>query len=79
MINFTKCITASPKYELAVFLSLNCMEHPNFERINRSEIVNLNAVDVFEGNCYYIGKKPQYATGDYWQRMEGVFVKAKQQ
>ena len=57
MINFTKCITASPKYELAVFLSLNRMEHPNFECINRSEIVNLNAVDAFEDNCYYIGKK----------------------
>ena len=33
----------------------------------------------FEGNCYYIGKNPLYATGDYRQRMEGVFVKAKQQ
>ena len=54
-------------------------EHPNFVRINRSEIVNLNAIDGFEGNCYYIGKNPLYATGDYRQRMEGVFVKAKQQ
>ena len=45
-------------------------------RINRSEIVNLNAVDGFEGNCYYVGKNPLYATGDYRQRMEGVFVKA---
>lgn len=54
-------------------------EHPNFVRINRSEIVNLDAVDGFEGNCYYIGKNPLYATGDYRQRMEGVFVKAKQQ
>jgi len=27
-------------------------------------------------NCYYIGKNPLYATGDYRQRMEGVFVKA---
>ena len=53
-------------------------EHPNFVRINRSEIVNLDAVDGFEGNCYYIGKNPLYATGDYRQRMEGVFVKAKQ-
>ena len=50
----------------------------NFVRINRSEIVNLDAVDGFEGNCYYIGKNPLYATGDYRQRMEGVFVKAKQ-
>ena len=54
-------------------------EHPNFVRINRSEIVNLNAVDGFEGNCYYVGKNPLYATGVYRQRMEGVFVKAKQQ
>lgn len=54
-------------------------EHPNFVRINRSEIVNLDAVDGFEGNCYYIGKNPLYATGDYRQGMEGVFVKAKQQ
>ena len=46
---------------------------------DRSEIVNLDAVDGFEGNCYYIGKNPLYATGDYRQRMEGVFVKAKQQ
>ena len=63
-------------------------EHPNFVRINRSEIVNLDCVDGFEGrsalplglskNCYYIGKNPLYATGDYRQRMEGVFVKAKQ-
>lgn len=30
-------------------------------------------------NCYYIGKNPLYATGDYRQRMEGVFIKAKQQ
>jgi DNA-binding LytR/AlgR family response regulator len=44
-------------------------EHPNFVRINRSEIVNLDAVDGFEGNCYYIGKNPLYATGDYRQRM----------
>ena len=51
----------------------------NFVRINRSEIVNLNAVDGFEGNCYYVGKNPLYATGVYRQRMEGVFVKAKQQ
>ena len=42
-------------------------------------IVNLNAIDGFEGNCYYIGKNPLYATGDYRQRMEGVFVKARQQ
>ena len=48
-------------------------------RINRSEIVNLDAVDGFEGNCYYIGKNPLYATGVFRQRMEGVFVKAKQQ
>lgn len=58
----------------------------NFVRINRSEIVNLDFVDGFEGrsavpfglskNCYYIGKNPLYATGDYRQRMEGVFVKA---
>ena len=54
-------------------------EHKNFVRINRSEIVNLDAVDGFEGNCYYIGKNPLYATGDYRQRMEGVFVKARQQ
>ena len=54
-------------------------EHPNFVRINRSEIVNLNAIDGFEGNCYYIGKNPLYATGVYRQRMEGVFIKAKQQ
>lgn len=54
-------------------------DHANFVRINRSEIVNLDAVDGFEGNCYYIGKNPLYATGDYRQRMEGVFVKAKQQ
>jgi DNA-binding LytR/AlgR family response regulator len=51
----------------------------NFVRINRSEIVNLNAIDGFEGNCYYIGKNPLYATGVYRQRMEGVFVKTKQQ
>jgi len=28
---------------------------------------------------YYIGKNPLYATGIYRQRMEGVFIKAKQQ
>ena len=54
-------------------------EYPNFVLINRSEIVNLNAIDGFEGNCYYIGKNPLYATGVYRQRMEGVFIKAKQQ
>ena len=54
-------------------------DHANFVRINRSEIVNLNAIDGFEGNCYYIGKNPLYATGVYRQRMEGVFIKAKQQ
>ena len=36
-------------------------DHANFVRINRSEIVNLNAIDGFEGNCYYIGKNPLYA------------------
>ena len=54
-------------------------EHPNFVRINRSEIVNLDVIDGFEGNCYYIDKNPLYATGVYRQRMEGVFIKAKQQ
>ena len=54
-------------------------KHQNFVRINRSEIVNLDRVDGFEGNCYYVGKNPLYATGVYRQRMEGVFVKAKQQ
>ena len=64
-------------------------EYPNFVRINRSEIVNLDFVDGFERrsalplglpkNCYYIGKNPLYATGVYRQRMEGVFIKAKQQ
>jgi len=64
-------------------------DHANFVRINRPEIVNLNAIDGFEGrsalplglskNCYYIGKNPLYATGVYRQRMEGVFIKAKQQ
>ena len=54
-------------------------EHPNFVRINRSEIVNLDVIDGFEGNCYYIGKNPLYATGVYRQRMEGVFVKVKPQ
>ena len=48
----------------------------NFVRINRSEIVNLDVIDGFEGNCYYIGKNPLYATGVYRQRMEGVFIKA---
>lgn len=51
-------------------------EYPNFVRINRSEIVNLDCVDGFERNCYYIGKQPLYATGNYRQRMEGVFIKA---
>ena len=51
-------------------------EYQNFVRINRSEIVNLNAVDGFEGNCYYVGKNPLYATGVYRQRIEGVLVKA---
>ena len=50
----------------------------NFVRINRSEIVNLDAVDGFEGNRYNISKNPLYATGVYRQRMEGVFVKTKQ-
>lgn len=54
-------------------------EYPNFVRINRSEIVNLDVIDGFEGNCYYIGKNPLYATGDYRKRLEGAFVKAKQQ
>ena len=54
-------------------------EYSNFVRINRSEIVNLDVIDGFEGNCYYIDKNPLYATGVYRQRMEGVFIKAKQQ
>lgn len=28
---------------------------------------------------YYIGKNPLYDTGDYRQRLEGAFIKAKQQ
>ena len=37
-------------------------------------------VEVFVAKkvFYYIGKNPLYATGDYRQRMEGVFIKAKQ-
>ena len=54
-------------------------EQPNFVRINRSEIVNLDVIDGFEGNCYYIGKNPLYATGVYRQRMEGVVINAMQQ
>ncbi|MBO5584793.1 MAG: hypothetical protein J5924_00260 [Bacteroidaceae bacterium] len=71
-------IEAASKIDISSSIVLHKTEHPNFVRINRSEIVNLNAIDGFEGNCYYIGKNPLYATGVYRQRMEGVFVKAKQ-
>ena len=75
-----KCTTFAPlsinNKALQIALSTEKRLINGFVRINRSEIVNLNYVDGFEGNCYYIGKNPLYATGAYRQRMEGVFVKA---
>ena len=53
-------------------------EHPNLVRINRSEIVNLDVIDSFEGNCYYIGKEALYTTDTYRHCMEDAFTRAKQ-
>ena len=51
-----------------------------WEKVRYDESLWVRAFENgFEGNCYYIGKNPLYATGDYRQRMEGVFIKAKQQ
>ena len=53
-------------------------KYSNFVRINRTEIINVDAVGSFERNCYYIDGLPLYAIGEYRQRLEGVFAKAKQ-
>ena len=39
--------------------------HTNFVYINRSEIINVNYVDGFKDNCYYIDKNELYVTSAY--------------
>ena len=47
--------------------------YTNFVHINRSEIVNVDYIDGFEGNCYYIDENQLYATGDYKTYLKEYF------
>lgn len=47
--------------------------YTNFVRINKSEIVNMNYIDAFEGNCYYIGKNELYVTSAYKTYLKEYF------
>lgn len=47
--------------------------YTNFVRINRSEIVNVDYIDGFEGNCYYIGKNELYVTSAYKTYLKEYF------
>ena len=55
--------------EIAKMLS----NHTNFVYINRSEIINVNYVDGFKDNCYYIGKNELYVTKNYKTYLEEYF------
>jgi len=48
-------------------------DHPEFVRINRSEIINVSHVTRFIGNMYFIDGQELVATGIYRDRMHGIF------
>jgi len=45
----------------------------NFVYINRSEIVNVDYIDGFKDNCYFIGKNELYVTRNYKTYLEEYF------
>lgn len=45
----------------------------NFVYINRSEIVNVDYIDGFKDNCYYIDKNELYATSNYKTYLKEYF------
>lgn len=45
----------------------------NFVYINRSEIVNVDYIDGFKDNCYFIGKNELYVTINYKTYLEEYF------
>lgn len=45
----------------------------NFVYINRSEIVNIDYIDGFKDNCYYIGKNELYVTNTYKTYLKEYF------
>lgn len=45
----------------------------NFVYINRSEIVNVDYIDGFKDNCYYIGKNELYVTNTYKTYLKEYF------
>ena len=55
--------------EVAKMLS----NYTNFVYINRSEIVNVNYIDGFKDNCYYIGKNELYVTSTYKTYLKEYF------
>lgn len=53
---YSHIITANKKYTIAKNLSTICkqIEDPRFYRISRSDLINLEAIEQFEGNMIYI-------------------------
>lgn len=47
--------------------------HTNFVRINKTEIINVDYVDGFKDNCYYIGVNQLYVTSYYKTYLEEHF------
>lgn len=45
----------------------------NFVYINRSEIVNVDYIDGFKDNCYYIDKNELYVTSTYKTYLKEYF------
>lgn len=56
-------------WEVAKMLS----DDTRFVRINPSEIVNVDYIDGFKDNCYYIGKNSLYVTSQYKSYLEEYF------
>lgn len=47
--------------------------HTNFVYINRSEIINVDYIDGFKDDCYYIGKNELYVTNNYKTYLKEYF------
>ena len=64
--------TIMANHKLSVIAKI-LSNHTNFVYINRSEIVNVDHIDGFKDNRYYIGKTPLYVTTNYETYLKEYF------
>ena len=64
--------TIMSEHKLSVIAKM-LSTHTNFVYINRSEIVNVDHIDGFKDNRYYIGKNELYVTSNYKTYLKEYF------